>query len=131
MIVVDSCGWIEYLADGPLAPQYEKCFENLDKVITPSLVMYEVYQKVKAEKGEELALSVIAQMEKTRIVPVDQEIALLAADLSSKHALPLPDAIVYATAIREKARVVTSDPHFKNLQEVVFRTEPSLFSNIK
>jgi len=30
--------------------------------------MYEVYKKVKKEKGEELVLSVVTQMEKTKVV---------------------------------------------------------------
>jgi len=120
MTVVDSCGWIEYLADSSLAPQYEKYLQKPEEMITPSLVMYEVYKKVKKEKGEELALSVVAQMEKTKVVTLDEEIALLAADLSIGHLLPLADAVVYGTAMREKAKVVTSDSHFKDLDDVVF-----------
>jgi predicted nucleic acid-binding protein len=34
--------------------------------------------------------------------------------------LPLADAVVYATAKREKAQVATSDAHFKDLDDVVF-----------
>jgi predicted nucleic acid-binding protein len=120
MTVVDSCGWIEYLTDSSLAPQYEKYLQKPEEVITPSLVMYEVYKKVKKEKGEELALSVVAQMEKTKVVTLDEEIALLAGDLSISHLLPLADAVVYGTAMREKAKVVTSDSHFKDLDDVVF-----------
>jgi len=124
MTVVDSCGWIEYLADSSLAPQYEKYLQKPEEVITPSLVMYEVYKKIKKEKGEELALSVVAQMEKTKVVTLDEEIALLAADLSIGHLLPLADAVVYGTAMREKAKVVTSDSHFKDLDDVVFLPSP-------
>jgi len=124
MTVVDSCGWIEYLADSSLAPQYEKYLQKPEEVITPSLVMYEVYKKIKKEKGEELALSVVAQMEKTKVVTLDEGIALLAADLSIGHLLPLADAVVYGTAMREKAKVVTSDSHFKDLDDVVFLPSP-------
>jgi len=120
MRVVDSCGWIDYLADSSLAPQYEKYLQKPEEMITPSLVIYEVYKKVKKEKGQELAFSVVAQMEKTKVVTLDEEIALLAADLSISHLLPLADAVVYATAMREKAQVVTSDSHFKDLDDVVF-----------
>lgn len=120
MRVVDSCGWIDYLADSSLAPQYEKYLQKPEEMITPSLVIYEVYKKVKKEKGQELALSVVAQMEKTKVVTLDEEITLLAADLSISHLLPLADAVVYATAMREKAQVVTSYSHFKDLDDVVF-----------
>jgi len=120
MIIVDSCGWIEYLADSSLAAQYEKYLQKPEEIITPSIVVYEVYKKVKKEKGEELALSIVAQMEKTKLVPLDEEIALLAADLSLTHSLPLADAIVYATAQRENVEVVSSDSHFKKLDNVIF-----------
>lgn len=120
MRVVDSCGWIDYLVDSSLAPQYEKYLQKPEEMITPSLVIYEVYKKVKKEKGQELALSIVAQMEKTKVVTLDEEITLLAADLSISHLLPLADAVVYATAMREKAQVVTSDYHFKDLDDVVF-----------
>ncbi|MEK7267455.1 MAG: PIN domain-containing protein [Nitrospirota bacterium] len=45
--------------------------------------------------------------------------ALLAADLSLKYSLPMADAIVYATAIEEKSKVITSDAHFKGLDDAV------------
>ena len=38
------------------------------------------------------------------------------AEISLRHSLPMADAIVYATGAKEKCSVVTSDPHFKNLE---------------
>jgi len=57
---------------------------------------------------------------KTKIVPLSEEIALLAAEISLKHTLPMADAVVYATAIKEICPVVTSDPHFKGLENVIY-----------
>jgi predicted nucleic acid-binding protein len=59
-------------------------------------------------------------MTKTKIVPLTEEISLLAAEMSLKHSLPMADAIVYATAIREACPVATSDPHFRGLEDVVY-----------
>jgi len=39
---------------------------------------------------------------------------------SPYHLLPLADAVVYATARKEEVEVVTSDSHFKDLDDVVF-----------
>lgn len=47
MLLIDSSGWIEFFADGPLATQYSKYLKNLSKIVTPSIVIYEVYKKVK------------------------------------------------------------------------------------
>jgi predicted nucleic acid-binding protein len=42
------------------------------------------------------------------------------AEISLKHTLPMADAIVYATAMKEGYSVVTSDPHFKGLKDAIY-----------
>lgn len=120
MILVDSFGWIEFFTDGPLADKYYKYLKDESKVITPTIVLYEVYKKIKRERSEEEALVAVAQLNKTRVLPLNEFIALSAADLSLKYALPMADAVVYATACSENAEVVTGDPHFEDLPGVVF-----------
>jgi predicted nucleic acid-binding protein len=120
MIMVDSCGWLEFLTDGPLAQAYERYFERLEELVTPTIVLYEVYKKIKRERGEENALLVAAQMHRTLLAQLTPSIALYAADLSMIHRLPMADAIVYATALTEQCQVVTSDQHFAGLAGVVF-----------
>ena len=120
MILIDSFGWIEFFIDGPRADQYESYFQNSLEILTPSIVLFEVYKKFKKERNEEEALLVAAQMQKTRVVHLNVEIALSAAELSLKYKLPMADSIVYATAQKEQCPVVTSDPHFENLEGVVF-----------
>lgn len=120
MIIVDSVGWIEYLADGSLADKYEKYLSDLTKLITPTIIVYEVYKRIKTARGEEKALLIVAQMMKTKTVVLDGEIALSAVELSLRYSLPMADAIVYATGLKEKCSIVTSDPHFQNLDNVIF-----------
>lgn len=120
MILVDSCGWLEFLADGPLAQEYAHYLNTPEALITPTIVLYEVFKRITRERGEEVALFIAAQMHRTKLVPLTPEIALLAADLSLRHSLPMADAIVYATAMSEKCQIVTSDSHFAGLERVVF-----------
>lgn len=47
-------------------------------------------------------------------------IALSAAEISFKHTLPMADAIAYATAVKENCPVVTSAPHFRGLENVIY-----------
>jgi len=65
-----------------------------------------------------VALLVVAQMEKTTVIALDQEIALMAGDLALDHSLALPQAIAYATALREEAQLITADPRLKGLDQV-------------
>lgn len=51
MVVVDSSGWIEFVRDGPKADAYAAYLKNLDKVLTPTVVLYEVYKRLKRDLG--------------------------------------------------------------------------------
>ncbi|OFV67256.1 MAG: twitching motility protein PilT [Candidatus Syntrophoarchaeum caldarius] len=122
MILIDSYGWIEYFADGPLSDKYADYIKEVDEesAITPAIVVYEVYRKIKNEVNEEAALEAYAQMMRTRIISLDDNLAITAADFSLIYEFGMADAIVYATARSEGAIVVTSDKHFKGLEGVEF-----------
>lgn len=120
MIVVDSSGWLEYLTDGPLADQYASRLRKPATVLTPTIVMYEVYKHSKRLRGEDGALDAVAAMQKTRVVPLNDELALIAADMSLAHKLPMADAIVLATALLYEAEVVTSDADFEGVPGVTY-----------
>lgn len=120
MIIVDSSGWIEYFADGPRANEYASFLEDLSQVATPAIIVYEVYKKIRREMHEEDALIAVAQLQKTKVVPLDTRIALAAAEVSLDHGLPMADAIVYATALAYRCDIATSDSHFANLPHVRF-----------
>jgi predicted nucleic acid-binding protein len=120
MILVDSCGRIEFLADGDKAEEYAKYFLDSNEIVTPTIVVYEVFKKVLKESGEEAAVIVAAQMSGTRVIELSEMLSLTAASLSVKHSLPMADAIVYATAELLGCQVVTSDKHFKDLGNVIY-----------
>lgn len=120
MIVIDSVGWIEFFSGGLRADRYEDYLEDLSAILTPSIILYEVYKKIKRDRSEGDALMAAAQIGKTQVVPLDEALCVSAADISLEFALPLADSIVYATALANGATVVTSDDHFKGLPEVEF-----------
>ena len=119
-IVMDSSGWIEFFTDGPLADQYAPYFAMKHQLITPTIVLYEVYKKIKRERGEETALLFAGRLSATVVIQLTEPIALLAADLSLRHTLAMADAIVYATARDQDAELVTGDADLKNLPRVVY-----------
>ncbi len=123
MILVDTCGWIEWLTDGALADQYEPCFESTIESIVPTSVQFELYKWVARKEGEQRALEAVALTEQALVVPLSTPIALLAADLSMAHQLSFADAIIYATAQFHRAELMTSDSHFEGLQGVTFFTK--------
>jgi len=118
--LVDSSGWIEFFTEGPLASAYASHLKELKNVVTPTIVLYEVYKIIKRQRSEEEALAAAAQMGKTRLVPLTDAIALTAADVSLAHGIAMADAIVYATAMTEKAKVLTSDEDLADLPGVTY-----------
>lgn len=80
MILVDSSGWIEFFVDGPRADRYASYLKRPDKVLTPTVVLYEVYRKLRRERGEVFALAVVAQIKRTHLVPLSETLGLEAAD---------------------------------------------------
>ncbi len=118
--LVDSSGWIEFFSGGPLADRYTSYLKDPTQIITPTIVLYEVYKKIKRELGEEKALLAAGQLSATQIISLTDSLALLAADVSLKYGLAMADAIVYATAQDHKAQLITSDADLKNLPSVKY-----------
>jgi len=125
VIVIDSSGWIEFFTDGPLADDYASRLRKLATVITPVIVIYEVYKRLKRELSEDDAVIAVSAMQRSQVVPVDQELALIAADLSLEHGLAMADAIVLATARKFEAELVTSDRDFEQISGVTYLPKKS------
>ena len=119
-ILLDSSGWIDFFTGGPLADRYAVYLAPRYQLITPTIVLYEVYKKIKRQRGEETALLFTGRLNATHIINLTASIALLAADVSLRHGLAMADAIVYATAKDQEAEVVTGDADLKNLPGVVY-----------
>jgi predicted nucleic acid-binding protein len=124
MLLVDSSGWLEFFMEGPLAGTYAQRLKYPDDVLTPTIVLYEVYKVIKRQRSEEEALTAAAQMGKTQLVPLNDTIALTAADASLTYQLAMADAIVYATALTHKAKLVTSDADLASLPGVLYLKKP-------
>jgi len=84
----------------------------------PTIVQLELSKWLVREAGEDEADQMIAYTQKCVVVPLDTTIALLAADLHREHKLATADAIVYATARRVGAGLLTCDAHFEGLPDV-------------
>ena len=125
MILIDSYGWIEYFSDGPLANKYSVYIEkaNAENTVTPTIVVYEVYRRIKSEREEQKALEAYAQISSTKIVELTDKLSLEAADISLTFGLGTADSIIVATARSYNAEIITSDEHLKSMEGVKFIEE--------
>ena len=123
MNLVDSCGWLEYFADGENADFFAFPLHKIDQLIVPSICMYEVFKKVLSDRGEGEALQAVSLMKQGLVVDFDDSLAMNAARISDDRKLPMADSIILATAKEHRALIWTQDEHFKDLPGVKFRAK--------
>lgn len=120
MNVIDSSGWLEYFIGGKNANFFAPVIEDTENVIVPTISIFEVFKRTLIEKNRDDALEAVAMMYAGKIIDLDREIALMAAELSFELKLPMADSIILATARTHDAILWTQDEHFKGLARVKY-----------
>jgi len=126
VIVLDSSGWIELLADGPNANSFVSYLDEGDAVLVPTIVLYEVYKVVRRRLGKEAAARAAGEVAGNLVIDLYDDLALAAAETSLAHGLAMADAIIYTTAQLHDATLVTGDAHFDGLPGVEYIPAPSV-----
>lgn len=120
MNVVDSSGWLEYVAGGPNAGFFARAIEATRDLIVPTLSVYEVFKRILQQRGEGEALQVVAVMQQGEVVDLSSALALRAARLSVDLRLPMADSIMLATARAFDATLWTQDSDFEDVARVKY-----------
>lgn len=118
MNLVDSSAWLEFFADGPNAEVFVAPLKNRDKLVVPSITIYEVFKVVCRQRGEDAALQAAALMQQGMVVELSPSLAMVAAKTSLESSLPMADSIILATARLHQATLWTQDQHFSNIPGV-------------
>lgn len=121
--VIDTSAWIEYFLGSPKGDKVKPFIEE-DGIATPMLVIAELNDKYIRE-GKEFEQSLKFIKERSSIIQLTLEIALKSGHIKLERRkrekdFGLADAIVLATARMKKSRLLTTDPHFKGLEDVEF-----------
>lgn len=111
--LVDSSGWFEFVTDGAKADKFAAYLEPEEKVVVPTIVMYEVCKKLRVQLGSHGPDQFLSYAMRRRVVGLDEQTAIAAADISLQHRLHMADAIIYSTSLRYRAELVTADSHFQ------------------
>jgi toxin FitB len=119
--VVDSSGWLEYLADGANANFFAKPIIATAELVVPTLSLYEVFKRVLQQRGEDDALQAVALMQQGTIVELSASLALSAARISLNEKIPMADSIILATARAYGATLWSQDADFENITGVQYK----------
>ena len=120
MNLVDSSGWLEYLADGPGADFFAPALENTEELLVPTICLLDVARKLYRQRGHDTVIQTLALMQEGRVVQLMPEVVVLAARVGMEHQLPLADSVIYATGRLYGATVWTQDSDFKGLDGVMY-----------
>ena len=120
MKLADTCIWIEAIIDSALGKSVKSLLKDTPNILVPTIVQYELRRWLLRISNQELADKVIAITRACKTIDTTESIALYAAELGMQYKLHALDALIYATALNEKATLVTCDAHFKDLPHVEY-----------
>jgi len=120
--LIDSWAWVEFFAGSKTGETVKAYVMDEDQeIVISSINLAEIYRMALDRFGEKTAEKRrLAMISRCYLIPVDEEIAVGGAKLRHERDWGLGDALIYATAIREGAKVLTGDPHFRGLSDVIF-----------
>jgi predicted nucleic acid-binding protein len=118
-VTFDTYAWVEYFSGtrkGELARDY---VESPCVILTPAIALFELSRKYLREgKPQEKAVAFVCQ--RSKVVPFDSELALVASRIAVERKLAAADAAVYATGIANSSVILTGDDHLQGLDCVEF-----------
>jgi predicted nucleic acid-binding protein len=122
IVLIDSWAWLEFFAGSKIGEAVKTYVMDEDQeIIISSINLAEIYRialdRFDEQTAEKRRRSMISRC---YLIPVDDEIAIIGARFRHERDWSLGDAMIYATAIRDGAIVITGDPHFKGLKDVIF-----------
>lgn len=127
VIVFDAYAWVEYALDSPKAERVAELLESASEAITPASVLAELKESMLRQGIRAPVMNRILTYIKSRttVVGIDSTVAELAGAINFTQKMAIKnwgmlDSFVYATAKVWGGTVLTGDPHFKQLKNVVY-----------
>ncbi len=84
-----------------------------------AVTVHELYRITLSREGRETAkLRVVIAKKTFKVIPVNEQVAQLSAELRQKYQLSMGDSMIAATAAMLNAVCISDDPHFKQIKEI-------------
>ena len=120
--LIDTWAWIEFFLETNIGKKIMKILDSeKNQIIISSVNVAEVYKFILREKDLRFAEKALDFMrERSFIIFVSTQIAVESAKLNNQLKIGLGDSLIYATALLNKATLVTEDEHFKKLKNILY-----------
>ena len=115
--LIDSSVWLDYFING----HHKNIIDSNEILIISVISLFEVKKKLIKIKvaPETIAKSIDFIKKRSLIIPINDDIAEKAVDISIEKNLPAIDSLIYITAIKNNATLFTLDNDFKGLKNAV------------
>jgi uncharacterized protein with PIN domain len=127
VVIFDAYAWVEYTLDSPEAEKVAQLLESASEAITHASVLAELKESMLRQGIRAPVMSHILTFVKSRttVVGIDSTVAELAGEINFTQKRTIKnwgmlDSFVYAMVKVRHARVLTGDPHFKQLKDVIY-----------
>jgi uncharacterized protein with PIN domain len=127
VIIFDAYAWVEYALDSAKAERVAELLESASEAVTPASVLAELKESMLRQGIRVPVMNRILTYIKSRttVVGIDSTVAELAGEINftQKKAIKnwgMLDSFVYAMAKVRRGIVLTGDPHFKQLKNVIY-----------
>jgi predicted nucleic acid-binding protein len=123
--LLDSFALLSYLEDEPGRPQVQELLIQAETrrchLVMCWVNLGEVLYIVERERGLPAAQTVLALVESLPIelLEASRDLVLDTAHVKANHALSYADAFAVAAALRERAVILTGDPEFESVADLV------------
>ena len=117
-VTFDSSAWIEYFSGSELGKIVKNHIDSDETIYTSAVSILEIKNKYQRE-NRKWKNQIEFITERSLIIDVDVNISLSGSDMRYKHGLHTIDAIIYASALSARSKLLTKDPDFKKLKNVI------------
>ena len=121
--VLDSYAWIEYLNGTAKGKKVAQILETGDEIYTSAITIGEVVSKI-TRMGQDAKPAYDVISSNSQIITADEILSYQAGAIHcemrrTQKDFGLADAYILATARKLKTKVLTGDPHFKEVKEAI------------
>ena len=125
IFILDSFALLAYLTDEPSAARIEQLIEDAKEenchLFLPLINLGEILYITERRGGVAKAQDTLALLRQLpiEILPADEQAVFSAAHIKANFTLSYADAFVVAAAQKEGAIVLTSDPEFQSVKDLI------------
>lgn len=124
-LLLDSSAVLAWIQDEKGAQIIEDLLyqaqEHKEKVILNIISLGEIYYRCARVQDLSFAKDIFEKIKllPIRIYPCPNDLVLEASEIKAEYPIPYADAFAVATALRENARIITGDPDFRKVEDLI------------